>query len=739
MGLLRSDIQNEINKAHIKIDELTWLMAKRYTRSQKYQSIADTVFKGINYIKVLENETNLTDKEVEIFIQALRETLSLHEVGYQPTTLEFVYNQPAINITNTLSVSGTPNVFPRYDTGGTSFTDSSLYQSGGSLYWAGANYYIGDGTTGSANRLLQTGGTGTINLTVRTSGELKLQGDTITSPSPVILGQTLKFEDDTVSIDTIKDDDTFASPSTTALVTEEAIDTRIDTEVSALTAAISANNKTTGSGLNTLGSVFRLGGSTTVDATLTLGSGVTFSATSSTASLGVKYNEYASLVGPSGSILSNLTVFEIQDGVLNYEIDQSGSYGLRSVTDKNYQDSTIGGNAIAAVVKNPTLSEDGYAITWNNASGWFELSSVGGGTATGNAATLDGFTADQFLRSDASDIATGIITFDRSASSSLSGSIGVQMKVSSDNSYGIINVNRDGVSDITGVSFWSTDSSAYIDARALTFTSTATTGTAPFTVSSITQVNNLNAQYLNGASADQAATSTTLVQRSGSGGINVTSIAGITASAVVTNLNADKLDGLHATSFFRSDQTQSLTFDTTYGDGVKLRLGNPIGISLYHSGDSFMKLEDGNPFRIINQSSSNIFRATSTQAILYYNGSQKLVTASTGLVATGTIIADNFIDSSDARKKTAIKPVNVVDLDMLDYVDVVEYQLKDDESKRPQIGVIAQELQRKYPHLVTEDDDGYLGVDYRSLFMIAISKMQKLERRVKILENARSH
>jgi hypothetical protein len=736
MGLQRSDIQNEINKAHVKIDEYTWLMAKRYNRGQKYQSIASTVFKGINYIKVLEKDENLTDKEVEIFIQALRETLSLHEVGYQPTTLEFVYNQPAINLTNVLNVSGTPNRFPKYNSGGNSIEDSGLYQSGGSLFWTGSQAYIGDASTASANRLLQTGGSGTINLTVRTSGELKLQGNTVTSPSPVILDQTLKFSGDTVTIDSIKDDDTFAAPSTTALVTEEAIDTRINTEVSALNAAISASNITTGSGLNTLGSVFRLGGSTTVNAALALGAGVAFTITSPSVTAGftLDADSEATLFGPSGGISSSSTTFNITNGVLAYDIDQSGSYGVRSVTDKNYQDTHIGGLLVTSALTNAGLSEDGYAITWDNSLSRFTLSSVGGGAATGNAALLDGLAANQFLRSDTSDTSTGIITFDRSATSSLNGAIGLQITTSSDNNYAIINVNRDGASDITGISFYSTDLSTNVDVRGRTFSSNVPTGTAPLTVSSITRVDNLNAQYLNGAQPDQGATSTSIVQRSGSGGITVTSIAGITNTGIVTNLNADRVDGFDADQFMRADAPQNLNQILQFDDGVKLQFGDTIGFSLYHSGDSYLKLEDNNPFRIINQASSNIFRATSTQAILYYNGSQKLTTSSIGLVATGQIIADNFIDSSDFRLKHEIAPVNTVDVELLDYVDIVQYKLKEDSEQRTQIGVIAQELRRKFPHLVQENNDGYLGVDYRSLFMIAVAKLQKLEARVKKLE-----
>ena len=57
-----------------------------------------------------------------------------------------------------------------------------------------------------------------------------------------------------------------------------------------------------------------------------------------------------------------------------------------------------------------------------------------------------------------------------------------------------------------------------------TFTSTVSTGTAPLTVTSTTQVNNLNAQYLNGSSSATANTGSTIVLRDSSGNFSAGTI-----------------------------------------------------------------------------------------------------------------------------------------------------------------------------------------------------------------------
>ena len=71
--------------------------------------------------------------------------------------------------------------------------------------------------------------------------------------------------------------------------------------------------------------------------------------------------------------------------------------------------------------------------------------------------------------------------------------------------------------------------------------------------------------------------------------------------------------------------------------------------------------------------------------------------------------------------------------------------LKDDETKKKEIGLIAQEVQQYFPELVSEDKDGYLTLDYSKLTVILltvirdltqkVSKIDTLEEKIKQLEN----
>ena len=56
-----------------------------------------------------------------------------------------------------------------------------------------------------------------------------------------------------------------------------------------------------------------------------------------------------------------------------------------------------------------------------------------------------------------------------------------------------------------------------------------------------------------------------------------------------------------------------------------------------------------------------------------------------------------------------------------------------------QIGVIAEELYKGFPYAVTLDDNGIPdGVEYGKLSLLAIEAIQKLERRMKKLEERRT-
>lgn len=99
--------------------------------------------------------------------------------------------------------------------------------------------------------------------------------------------------------------------------------------------------------------------------------------------------------------------------------------------------------------------------------------------------------------------------------------------------------------------------------------------------------------------------------------------------------------------------------------------------------------------------------------------------------------ANRFAQASSERYKKNI--LNAADSDFSDIAEIriVTYENKNGKSGR-QIGVIAEELYKVFPYAVTLDDNGIPdGVEYGKLSLLAIEKIQKLERRVKKLEERR--
>ena len=109
----------------------------------------------------------------------------------------------------------------------------------------------------------------------------------------------------------------------------------------------------------------------------------------------------------------------------------------------------------------------------------------------------------------------------------------------------------------------------------------------------------------------------------------------------------------------------------------------------------------------------------------------------------GSVYASGaYYAASDKRKKDII---GYIDLEkaysLLENCQTVIYTWKDDESKKQQIGVIAQEIQQFFPEIVNEDEHGMLSVDYSRLTVILMSviknnikEMKSLEERIKLLE-----
>lgn len=110
--------------------------------------------------------------------------------------------------------------------------------------------------------------------------------------------------------------------------------------------------------------------------------------------------------------------------------------------------------------------------------------------------------------------------------------------------------------------------------------------------------------------------------------------------------------------------------------------------------------------------------ADKTKSALYVSGDVNIA---------GSLWASSFIyggTTSDERKKTDI--TNIKDaLEKLGQIKAVSFKMKDD--GKPGLGVIAQNVQKVYPELVVENEDGYLGVNYYGFIGPLIGAVQELK------------
>jgi len=133
--------------------------------------------------------------------------------------------------------------------------------------------------------------------------------------------------------------------------------------------------------------------------------------------------------------------------------------------------------------------------------------------------------------------------------------------------------------------------------------------------------------------------------------------------------------------------------------------------------------------------SGNVFigyRAGKTQG-----GSNKLVIANSGLRSKkliwgsfsngnvfikNNITASKFVKRSDARLKADIKDIDQP-LETVLKLEGKHYRLK--EANTEDMGLLAQDLEKVLPELVSESDDGYKAISYESLTALLIEALKE--------------
>ena len=116
-------------------------------------------------------------------------------------------------------------------------------------------------------------------------------------------------------------------------------------------------------------------------------------------------------------------------------------------------------------------------------------------------------------------------------------------------------------------------------------------------------------------------------------------------------------------------------------------------------------------------------------------GNDGAVSASGDIVADGDIIAYN---ASDRNLKDNIQVIKG-SLDKLGGIRGVEFDWNDNspgwaQERGHDVGVVAQEIQKVLPEIVTERKNGYLGVDYKRIVPLLIESIKELKEEVEELK-----
>jgi hypothetical protein len=95
--------------------------------------------------------------------------------------------------------------------------------------------------------------------------------------------------------------------------------------------------------------------------------------------------------------------------------------------------------------------------------------------------------------------------------------------------------------------------------------------------------------------------------------------------------------------------------------------------------------------------------------------------------ASGSLtVAGDIVVSSDARLKTNIVALGPTLMSLLQ-IEAKSYTMKDDTEQKQKIGLLAQEVQKVFPELVSEDKNGMLAVNYQALVPVLINALKEQE------------
>jgi len=214
---------------------------------------------------------------------------------------------------------------------------------------------------------------------------------------------------------------------------------------------------------------------------------------------------------------------------------------------------------------------------------------------------------------------------------------------------------------------------------------------------------------------------------------------------------------------FRAEKGRALTYsemDKNFGSFFysSSLSANGQQLNLFYTGSTEVPINSGSVSYSLIRGLQN---AGSDNRIAHFSGSSTIVTTegfvvdesgsvgikvdetslplSYALDVSGSIRASGTVlQSSDIRLKENIKNIENASA-KIENISGVHFNWRD--SKKAAVGVIAQEIQKVLPEVVSEDKKGYLNVDYGGIVPLLIETLKehkdiinKLEKRISELE-----
>lgn len=105
------------------------------------------------------------------------------------------------------------------------------------------------------------------------------------------------------------------------------------------------------------------------------------------------------------------------------------------------------------------------------------------------------------------------------------------------------------------------------------------------------------------------------------------------------------------------------------------------------------------------------------------------------LINNDLIVTGSIFNSSDERLKNNIKEINENDIENLFTLNPLHFTYKKDPTKS-HYGFLAQDVEKVFPQLVEQNNDGYKTVNYQEIIPVMLAKMKQMQNEIDELKRS---